>query len=361
MVMSGVQRKIEDKSGASLSVALLFFLVCAIVGSILIAAASVAMGRMKNIDQGEQDRYAIDSAMNLLAAKMEGGEVYYEAAMTSPIYVQRDDAFQSEAFSNSSIGSWRLSDLYKINKGSGAAADEKSVLNGLSSTSFTNGDFRGFRDNLSAGIFQKESVNAKILGSWLVSTLPTSDSDKEVLAYGTPDTKWNDLLRDDYMLITDDGSNAKPLTLSVGSANHQTKVNVLFCMDAQFNITVVIYPYVEPKNGESRTNVNDPKYATKYRIVMIPTKETSVDFDPGITEEEEVETKTITNADGTTSEETIIHTKTYVQHSMKVKVAWGDAVKTSVLPPSSSGNNSTESIQYPNFFPDRFKDVLPVI
>lgn len=360
-MMSRVQRKIEDRSGASLSVALLFFLVCAIVGSILITAASVSVGRLKNIELGEQDRYAVDSAMELIAENMKGGEVYYEASMVSPLYVQYDDKFQPIAFSDSKIDSWKLSKSYRLKDFSDDSENEKIVLNEFNSTILSNGDFKAFRDNLSAGIFQKESINSIVLGEWNVTNVPTSDSEREALAYGAPNKKWNDLSRDDYMLITDDGSNAKPLTLSLGSTDNKTKVNVLFCMDAQFNITVVIYPYVKPENGEAENNVNDPKYATKYRIVMIPAKETSVDFDPGISEEEEKEIKTITNADGTTSEETIIHTKTYVQHSMKLKIAWGDPIKTSVMPPSTAGNDTSESVLYPKFFPDRFKDVLPVI
>ena len=99
MVMSRVQRKIEDRSGASLSVALLFFLVCAIVGSVLIAAASVSMGRMKNIADGEQERYALDSAMEMLAEEMQGGEITLTASMDSAIQVREnstDDDDDSE-------------------------------------------------------------------------------------------------------------------------------------------------------------------------------------------------------------------------------------------------------------------------
>ena len=97
--MSRVQRKIEDRSGASLSVALLSFLVCAIVGSVLIAAASVSMGRMKNIADGEQERYALDSAMEMLAEEMQGGEITLTASMDSAIQVREnstDDDDDSE-------------------------------------------------------------------------------------------------------------------------------------------------------------------------------------------------------------------------------------------------------------------------
>ena len=356
MVMTRVQRKIEDRSGASLSVALLFFLVCAIVGSILIAAASVAMGRMKNIDQGEQDRYACDSAMELIAEKMQGGEISFEAempllAVDKGLYVQYDDQYQTAAFDNSS--NWDLSQLYSID------STGKKVLATVGTSTFMSGDFQNLRNNLAGGIFQKEISNSKVLGDWYMSAKPDTDEKKEKLAYGSPDTKWADIAKDDYMFVTDDGTEAKPLTISLGTTNTKTKVNILFCMDAQFNITAVIYPYVKPEEGENEAIVNDPKNAALYRIIMIPAKETSIDFDPGITQEEQEEEKTITNADGTTSTITIIHTLTYVQHDMKVKIAWGNAVKTSVLP-SKTSDPDHDNAKYPDFFPDRFKDVLSI-
>lgn len=356
MVMTRVQRKIINRSGASLSVALLFFLVCAIVGSILIAAASVAMGRMKNIDQGEQDRYACDSAMELIAEKMQGGEISFEAEMPlsaddKGLYVQYDDQYQTAAFDNSS--NWDLSQLYSID------STGKKVLATVGISTFMSGDFQNLRNNLAGGIFQKEISNSKVLGDWYMSAKPDTDEKKEKLAYGSPDTKWADIAKDDYMFVTDDGTEAKPLTISLGTTNTKTKVNILFCMDAQFNITAVIYPYVKPEEGENEAIVNDPKNAALYRIIMIPAKETSIDFDPGITQEEQEEEKTITNADGTTSTITIIHTLTYVQHDMKVKIAWGNAVKTSVLP-SKTSDPDHDNAKYPDFFPDRFKDVLSI-
>ena len=67
-----IQRKIESEEGASLSVALLFFLVCAIVGSVILAAATSSMGRMKNLSSTEQDKDAVYSTARLVVRRMAG-------------------------------------------------------------------------------------------------------------------------------------------------------------------------------------------------------------------------------------------------------------------------------------------------
>ena len=337
-MMSSVQRKIEDRSGASLSVALLFFLVCAIVGSILIAAASVAIGRMKNIEKGEQERYAVDSAMNLISEKMEGGEITFHAEMPEPLYVQRDDKFQESVFT--SVSSWVLKDKYVV--------DEKGSFRALTIPAGNNlqgNDFHTFRDTLAAGIFQNESDTAAILNDWFVGNVISVDDEREKLSYSTPDTRnWMNLPNSDFMYITDQGNDVSPsvtpFVLSVGDKD-ACKVKVLFCMDAQFNISAVIYP----------NDTENPKNATMYRIVMIPAKETTLTFDPGITEVEDPETRTVHDADGNVTTETIMHIKTFVQHKMDVKISWGKAVKSSVLPTS-------DKVKYPQFFPKRFSKAL---
>lgn len=358
MTMTRMKRKIKDRSGASLSVALLFFLVCAIVGSILIAAASVAIGRMKNIDQGEQDRYACDSAMNLIAEKMERGEITFEAKMPNKVLVQTDDNYETGALTD--LSQWKLSKLSDLPTSSSG--------------------FQKLKENVSFSIFQHyavpdESAGNKVLGDWyLTSAGNKTDSDLEEFFYGTPDsTYWTDSKRvpiNDYMYITDDGTTdiapiPKPIALKInqGSTTKDVfSVNVLFCMDAQFNITAVVYPQT----------TSDLKNARLYRVVMIPCKETSVTFDPGITQEEKTKTETIHNDDGSTSTEEVTYTETSVRHKMTVKVAWGDAVKTSVLPPNQTNNDisvtgdyssekanaTAKSNEYPDFFPERFRKVL---
>lgn len=67
-----IQRKIKSEEGASLSVALLFFLVCAVVGSVILAAATSSVGRMKNLSSTERDKEAVYSTARLVVRRMAG-------------------------------------------------------------------------------------------------------------------------------------------------------------------------------------------------------------------------------------------------------------------------------------------------
>lgn len=67
-----IQRKIKSEEGASLSVALLFFLVCAVVGSVILAAAASSVGRMKNLSSTERDKDAVYSTARLVVRRMAG-------------------------------------------------------------------------------------------------------------------------------------------------------------------------------------------------------------------------------------------------------------------------------------------------
>lgn len=64
------KQKMKSESGASLAAALLFFVVCAVVGSIIIAAAMTSAGRMSGIISADAQRYALDSARNLVEDTM---------------------------------------------------------------------------------------------------------------------------------------------------------------------------------------------------------------------------------------------------------------------------------------------------
>ena len=70
-----VRNKLRDKTGASLSVALLAFVVCAVVGSVILAAATATSARLKNADLGLSNRLALESAADLLTNRLAGGEM----------------------------------------------------------------------------------------------------------------------------------------------------------------------------------------------------------------------------------------------------------------------------------------------
>ncbi len=67
--------RLREESGASLAMALLLFLVCSVVGSIVLAAGSAAAGRIASPHAQDQDYYSLLSAADLLKSRMDDAEV----------------------------------------------------------------------------------------------------------------------------------------------------------------------------------------------------------------------------------------------------------------------------------------------
>ena len=77
-----IKKKLRSNEGASLMVALLFFVMCATVGSIILAAATASSGRLANLRKEDQSYYAISSAADLFAEMMEGKTVVIQMKKT---------------------------------------------------------------------------------------------------------------------------------------------------------------------------------------------------------------------------------------------------------------------------------------
>ena len=61
-----IKQKLKSNAGASITFALLLFLVCAVVSSVVIAAGTAAAGRMSQLTEMDQRYYAVTSAGELL-------------------------------------------------------------------------------------------------------------------------------------------------------------------------------------------------------------------------------------------------------------------------------------------------------
>ena len=70
--MKAVQRKLQDRSGATLTVALLFFIMCAAAGSVILAAATTSTGRLSQLQASDQNYYAVVSAAKLIRDEIDG-------------------------------------------------------------------------------------------------------------------------------------------------------------------------------------------------------------------------------------------------------------------------------------------------
>ena len=72
--MNRIKKKLRSQTGASLTFALLLFLVCAVVGSAVLVAGTAASGRLAGLADYEQRYYAVNSAAELLAEEITAGK-----------------------------------------------------------------------------------------------------------------------------------------------------------------------------------------------------------------------------------------------------------------------------------------------
>ena len=70
-----IMRKLRSEKGASISFALLLFLVCAVAGSVILTAATAAAGRMSRLAESDQRYYSVTSAAELLKKEFDGASV----------------------------------------------------------------------------------------------------------------------------------------------------------------------------------------------------------------------------------------------------------------------------------------------
>ena len=71
-----LSKKLKSNEGASLMVALLFFVICAALGSIVLTAATSASGRLTGIKKNNKDMYILKSAANMFKDGWEGVDIY---------------------------------------------------------------------------------------------------------------------------------------------------------------------------------------------------------------------------------------------------------------------------------------------
>ena len=70
-----IMSKLRSQTGASITFALLIFLVCTVLCSVILTAATASSGRMSGIAEGDQRYYAVTSAAELLQKLIDGKTV----------------------------------------------------------------------------------------------------------------------------------------------------------------------------------------------------------------------------------------------------------------------------------------------
>ena len=72
--MHAIRRKLQSRRGASLTFALLLFMVCAVIGSLVLVAGTAAAGRLKGLGESEQRFHAVNSAAELIVDQLCGDD-----------------------------------------------------------------------------------------------------------------------------------------------------------------------------------------------------------------------------------------------------------------------------------------------
>ncbi len=70
--MNGMRNRLQSQRGASITFALLLFLVCAVISSVVIVAASTAGGRLSTVREMDQRYYAATAAADVLRQTLDG-------------------------------------------------------------------------------------------------------------------------------------------------------------------------------------------------------------------------------------------------------------------------------------------------
>lgn len=71
-IQARISAKLKAQTGASITYALLLFLVCAVVSSVVLAAGTAAAGRMSKAVETDQRYYAVTSAARVLKEQLDG-------------------------------------------------------------------------------------------------------------------------------------------------------------------------------------------------------------------------------------------------------------------------------------------------
>ena len=95
--MKAVQRKLQDRSGATLTVALLFFIMCAAAGSVILAAATTSTGRLAELQASDQNYYAVVSAAKLIRDEIDGETISVGQTETKTVTTTQTEKKETDA------------------------------------------------------------------------------------------------------------------------------------------------------------------------------------------------------------------------------------------------------------------------
>ncbi len=80
-----LRNKLKSNTGASISIALLLFLVCTVVGAVVLTAATASAGRVSQLAEADQRYYSVTSAAAFLQKELND----------KPVTIRREEIYES--------------------------------------------------------------------------------------------------------------------------------------------------------------------------------------------------------------------------------------------------------------------------
>ena len=341
--MNEVQRKLCDRSGATLTVALLFFIMCAAAGSVILAAATTSTGRLAELQASDQNYYAVVSAAKLIRDEIDGQTISVGQTETKIVTTTRTEKKEKDASGEEvtvveettkteySYSAPKFEHLKDTTAGAGITSKTTTGTAITSETKFEsfNGTDRFFLLN---ALNNNDKIDTE--GQKRTGALTTVDYMKDMKDTSAPQNKKdlntkgtiseadysaaNDVFTSALMNGTDNiytdtftmTADLKNFTVS-GNAASSLPVDVRIVMNGQGNIKAYFKNHVD---------ASAKKQGNEYRLMLtLDAKEGSVQTDNASGTSEDGSESPTTTKDGDTT--TTTETTSVTRHSY---VTWGN-------------------------------------
>lgn len=314
--MITVQRKLHDRSGATLTVALLFFIMCAAAGSVILAAATTSTGRLAELQASDQNYYAVVSAAKLLRDEIDGqtiGVKQTETKTTTVTTRTEDGGTPDDSSDDTIVEETTVTYTYSApgfvygteNSRTGElefkdpTGDKPYLLDALTCTSKNEVGAAQRRGGSLTSVYKTLNGSDLYTPKADLQYQPYSDAQE---AFTSPLMNGTDRVYTDSFYLNVSGSTSDGDDLSA------LKVNVRIVMNAKGAITAYL------KNDDAITSGN------KYRLMLtLDAKEGSVQSDTATEASEEESGNTTIHTEGNTTTST--ESTSVTRHSY---VTWGN-------------------------------------
>lgn len=315
--MNAVQRKLHDRSGATLTVALLFFIMCAAAGSVILAAATTSTGRLSQLQASDQNYYAVVSAAKLIRDEIDGQMIGVKQmeTKTTTVTTKTDNGGTTDDTSDDTIVE-ETKITYTYSSPTFVYGTKDAHTNKLEFVDATGNvyllDALLCRSKNEAGAAQKRS--GSLTNVYKTQNSSDSYSSKEELSgsgkeypdsqevFVSPLMNGTDRVYTDSFTMT---ASLKGFTLE-GSAASTLPVDVRIVMNGQGNIKAYI---------KNHLDAGAKKQGNEYRLMLtLDAKEGAVQADSssGTSEDGSGSPSTTKDGDTTTTESTSVTRHSYV-------------------------------------------------